>query len=58
MAVSGFRIWEYLDSGNFFRMTSWYILPIWCLTGLFVEYLYRQLMDPALVDAIEGELGG
>lgn len=55
LGVSGFKIWEYLDSGNFFQMTSWYILPIWCVTGLFVEYLYRQLMDPALVRAIEGE---
>jgi hypothetical protein len=50
---TGFKIWFYADAGNFFEMTSWRILPIWCLTGLFVEYLYRQLMDPDLVRAIE-----
>lgn len=50
---TGYRIWFYADPGNFFEMTSWRILPIWCLTGLIVEYLYRQLMDPDLVHAIE-----
>ena len=33
-------------------MTSWAILPIWCITGVLVEYIYRQLMDPDLVKAI------
>jgi hypothetical protein len=51
--TTGLKIWFYADAGNFFEMTSWRILPIWCLTGLFVEYLYRQLMDPDLVKAIE-----
>lgn len=51
--VTGYKIWFYADSGNFFEMTSWHILPIWCFTGLVVEYLYRQLMDPDLVKAIE-----
>lgn len=50
---TGYKIWFYADSGNFFEMTSWRILPIWCFTGLVVEYLYRQLMDPDLVKAIE-----
>jgi hypothetical protein len=50
---TGFKIWYYADAGNFYQMTSWYILPIWCVTGLLVEYLYRQLMDPDLVQAIE-----
>jgi hypothetical protein len=50
---TGLKIWFYADAGNFFEMTSWYILPIWCVTGLLVEYLYRQLMDPELVTAIE-----
>lgn len=50
---TGYRIWFYADDGNFFEMTSWRILPIWCATGLIVEYLYRQLMDPDLVYAIE-----
>ena len=51
--TTGYRIWFYADPGNFFQMTSWRILPIWCVTGLIVEYLYRQLMDPDLVHAIE-----
>lgn len=50
---TGYRIWFYADPGNFFQMTSWRILPIWCVTGMVVEYLYRQLMDPDLVHAIE-----
>lgn len=51
--LTGYKIWFYADAGNFFEMTSWFILPIWCITGLIVEYLYRQLMDPDLVYAIE-----
>jgi hypothetical protein len=51
--ITGYKIWLYADPGNFFEMTSWRILPIWCITGLVVEYLYRQLMDPDLVKAIE-----
>ncbi len=50
---TGYRIWYYADPGNFFQMTSFFILPLWCATGLFVEYVYRQLMDPDLVRAIE-----
>lgn len=52
-AATGLKIWFYADPGNFFEMTSWRILPIWCITGLVVEYIYRQLMDPQLVAAIE-----
>jgi hypothetical protein len=52
-ALTGLKIWFYADAGNFFEMTSWRILPIWCVTGLLVEYIYRQLMDPELVYAIE-----
>lgn len=51
--ATGLKIWFYADAGAFFEMTSWFILPIWCVTGLIVEYLYRQLMDPDLVRAIE-----
>jgi len=50
---TGLKIWFYADPGAFLEMTSWRILPIWCVTGLIVEYLYRQLMDPDLVHAIE-----
>lgn len=52
-AVTGYKIWFYADPGNFYEMTSWRIFPIWCVTGLIVEYIYRQLMDPDLVKAIE-----
>lgn len=52
-AVTGYEIWFYADAGAFFRMTSWFILPIWCITGLLIEYIYRQLMDPQVVAAIE-----
>ncbi|MFZ5443828.1 MAG: hypothetical protein ACOZQL_27740 [Myxococcota bacterium] len=51
--LTGLKVWFYADAGNFFQMTSWFILPIWCITGLLVEYIYRQLMDPDLVRAIE-----
>lgn len=50
---TGYRIWHYEDAGAFFEMTSWFILPVWMATGLIVEFLYRQLMDPDLVAAIE-----
>lgn len=50
---TGYRIWYYADAGAFFEMTSWFILPLWIITGLLVEYLFRQLMDPQLVHAIE-----
>ena len=51
--ATGLKIWFYADRWNFFEMTSWAILPIWCITGVLVEYIYRQLMDPDLVEAIE-----
>ncbi len=51
--LTGYKIWFYADAGALFEMTSLYILPVWIVTGLFVEYLYRQLMDPDLVSAIE-----
>lgn len=51
--LTGYRIWFYADPGALFEMTSLLILPVWVVTGLFVEYLYRQLMDPELVNAIE-----
>ncbi len=51
--LTGYKIWFYADPANILEMTSLYIWPIWVVTGLFVEYLYRQLMDPDLVKAIE-----
>jgi hypothetical protein len=51
--LTGYKIWFYADAGNFFQMTSLRIVPVWCIAGLLIEYLYRQLMDPALVRDIE-----
>jgi hypothetical protein len=53
---TGFKIWFYDDAWNIVGMTSLLIAPIWCLTGLLVERVYRELMDPDLVRALESPL--
>ncbi len=53
---TGYKIWFYDDALNIIGMTSLYILPIWMLTGLVVELIYRELMDPDLVEALESPL--
>ncbi|QSQ17987.1 hypothetical protein JY572_19035 [Myxococcus landrumensis] len=55
--LTGYRIWYYADAGAIFgQMTSLYILPIWMLTGLIAEFIYRELMDPDLMAALESPL--
>lgn len=55
--LTGYRIWYYADSGAIlWEMTSLYILPIWMVTGLLAEFIYRELMDPDLVAALESPL--
>jgi hypothetical protein len=55
--LTGYRIWYYADSGAvLWQMTSLYILPIWMVTGLIAEFIYRELMDPDLVAALESPL--
>jgi hypothetical protein len=55
--VTGYRIWYYADTGAIlWDMTSLYILPIWMVTGLLAEWIYRELMDPDLVAALESPL--
>ncbi|AGC42812.1 hypothetical protein MYSTI_01464 [Myxococcus stipitatus DSM 14675] len=55
--LTGYRIWYYADAGAiFWQMTSLYILPIWMLTGLIAEFIYRELMDPDLMAALESPL--
>ncbi|PTL79110.1 hypothetical protein [Vitiosangium sp. GDMCC 1.1324] len=55
--LTGYRIWYYGDSGAImWEMTSLYILPIWMVTGLIAEFIYRELMDPDLVAALESPL--
>ena len=51
--TTGYKIWFYDDPLNIVGMTSLGIAPIWCLTGLLVEAIYRELMDPELVAALE-----
>jgi hypothetical protein len=55
-AVTGYAIWYYDDRLAIAGMTSLYIWPIWCLTGLLVELIYRELMDPRVRAALEAEL--
>ncbi len=55
--LTGYRIWYYADAGAIlWQMTSLYILPIWMVTGLLAEWIYRELMDPDLVAALESPL--
>lgn len=54
--ATGYRIWFYDDELAILGMTSLYIFPIWMLTGLLVELIYRELMDPRVRDALEAEL--
>ncbi len=57
LAVTGYEIWLYEDAGAvMWGMTSLYILPIWMITGLLVELIYRELMDPDLLKALESQL--
>lgn len=52
--LTGYRIWYYADAGAvLWQMTSLFILPIWMVTGLLVERIYRELMDPDLLAALE-----
>ena len=55
--LTGYQIWYYADPGAIlWQMTSLYILPIWMVTGLLAEFIYRELMDPDLVAALESPL--
>jgi hypothetical protein len=55
--LTGYQIWYYADAGAvLWNMTSLYILPIWMITGLLVERIYRELMDPDLLAALESPL--
>lgn len=55
--LTGYRVWYYADAGAIlWEMTSLYILPIWMMTGLLVEVIYRELMDPDLLAALESPL--
>ncbi|MFT3843196.1 MAG: hypothetical protein QM723_39795 [Myxococcaceae bacterium] len=51
--VTGYKIWYYADKGNIAGMTSWFILPIWCATGVLIERIYRELIDPKVAEELE-----
>jgi hypothetical protein len=50
---TGYKIWYYDDAGNIFQMSSFFITPVWMATGLIVETVYRELMDPEVAKALE-----
>ena len=54
--VPGYAIWMYLDWANVMEMTSFLIYPIWMAAGLFIERIYRELMDPQLRAALQVQL--
>lgn len=56
--LTGFRIWYYADPAAIQQMTSLYILPIWMVTGLMVERIHRELMDPRVAQGLEAALPG
>ena len=56
-ALTGLKIWYYADALAIIGgMTSLYILPVWMVTGLLVELIYRELMDPDVARGIETQL--
>lgn len=56
-AMTGLKIWYYADALAIIGgMTSLYILPVWCVTGMLVELIYRELMDPDVARGIETQL--
>jgi hypothetical protein len=51
--VTGYKIWYYADAGNIVGMTSLFILPIWMATGMLIELIYRELIDPKVAEELE-----
>ncbi len=51
--LTGYKIWFYDDRLNVLGMTSLAIGPVWMATGLLVERIYRELMDPKVVERLE-----
>lgn len=43
-ALTGYDIWFYADAGALGRMTSWYLVPVWCVTGLIAEGIHRGIL--------------
>lgn len=51
--TTGYKIWYYDDNLAILGMTSLFITPVWMVAGLIVETVYRELMDPAVANALE-----
>lgn len=54
--ITGYKIWYYSDILNIFHMTSLFTLPMWFVTGMLVETLYRELMPKELLNSIQKNL--
>ncbi len=54
--ITTFKIWYYNDTFNILHMTSLYTLPMWFLTGMLVEVIYRELMESDIRNAIQQEI--
>lgn len=54
--ITGYRIWYYCDALNIFHMTSLYTLPMWFITGMLVETIYRELMPKEILISIQKKL--
>lgn len=54
--ITGYKIWYYNDSLNILHMTSLYTLPMWFITGMLVETVYRELMPKEILKSIQKEL--
>ncbi|MCX7748748.1 MAG: hypothetical protein N2645_17960 [Clostridia bacterium] len=46
--ITGYKIWYYSDVANLFNMTSLFLLFVWFVTGLFVEIVYKELLESSL----------
>jgi omega-6 fatty acid desaturase (delta-12 desaturase) len=50
--ILGFSVWTYTDDGAFlYGATTWRIVPLWILVGLFTEILMWELSNPVWREA-------
>lgn len=46
--ITGYKIWYYSDAANILSMTSLFLFATWFVTGMFVEFVYIELMESSL----------
>lgn len=46
--LTGYKIWYYSDAANILSMTSMFLFVVWFVTGMFVEFVYKELMESSL----------